>query len=58
MAWAVGTMATPTLAGMARSPFTLAALAAAAVPGLTAAGVAPLRVDDFDAAVVSTTDVL
>ena len=56
MAWAVGTMATPTLAGMARSPFTLAALAAAAVPCLTAAGVAPLRVDDFDAAVVSTTD--
>jgi len=41
---------------MARSPFTLAALAAAAVPGLTVAGVAPQRDSDFDAATVSAAD--
>lgn len=41
---------------MARSPFTLAALAAAAVPGLTVVGVAPMRDDDFDAAIAATSD--
>lgn len=41
---------------MARSPFTLAALAAAAVPGLLVAGVAPLRDEEFDAAFVSASD--
>src|SRR5690606_15220485 len=56
VAWADGAVATPTLTGMARSPFTLAALAAAAVPGLTAVGVTPLRDEDFDAAVVSAAD--
>jgi len=56
VAWAEGAVTTPTLTGMARSPFTLAALAAAAVPGLRVAGVTPLRDEDFDAAVVSAED--
>ena len=41
---------------MARSPFTLAALAAAAVPGLEIARAGHVAVEDYDAAAISGAD--